>query len=87
MSASDNRSDAGLKQFYSRSQQTQVKRGGISTSHNQSYADRSVVAFEQDSPDQMDVSFYSYIGTSQPIKPSEHMMRKRQESKMMRDRS
>lgn len=87
MSAGDNRSDAGLKQFYSRSQQTQVKRGGASTSHNQSYADRSVVAFEQDSPDQMDIAYYSYVGTSKPTSTSEGMMRKRQESKMMKDRS
>jgi hypothetical protein len=87
MSASDNRSDAGLKQFYSRSQQSSVKRGGAPTASRQSYADKNVVSFEQDSPDQMDVSFYSYVGTSVPVKSSEHMMRKRQESRMMKDRS
>lgn len=87
MSAGDNRSDAGLKQFYSRSQQTQVKSGGMSTSHKQSYADRSIVAFEQDTPDQMDVSFYSYVGTSKPVSTSEGMLRKKQEARMMKDRS
>ena len=87
MSASDNRSDAGLKHFYSRSQQSSLKHKGVPGGKKVSYADRNIVAFEQDTPDHMDISYYSYVGTSRSDDVKENMMRKRQAAKMMKDRS
>lgn len=85
--SSDSRSDAGIKQFYSRAQQTKVACGGVKQGHTQCYSDRNVVAFEQDTPDHTDVSIYTYIGTSQGSEPKESMMRRLQEQKMMKDKS
>jgi hypothetical protein len=87
MSQGDARSDAGLKQFYSRAAQTKVKCGGTSQGHTQCYADPYTIAFEQDTPDQLDISHYTYIGTSKSNKTSEAMSRRQQSQKMMKDKS